>query len=63
MTLNDGGGLFDKFGLIQSVIDDLNRVQVAGYQNFHILLDVAQRLTALKEGLKKEEAVNNEEEI
>ena len=63
MTLNDGGGLYDKYGLIQSVIDDLNRVQVAGYQNFHILLDAAQRLTALKDGMKKEEAVNSEEEI
>lgn len=63
MTLNDGGGLFDKYGLIQSVIDDLNRVQVAGYQNMAILIDAAQRLRALKDGMKKEEAVNSEEEI
>lgn len=55
MTYNDGNGLFDKYGLIQSVIDDLNRVQVSGYQNMGILISSAQKLQALKDGMKKEE--------
>ena len=55
MKINDGGGLFDKYGLIQSIIDDLNRVQVCGYQNMGIIINSAQKLQALKEGLKKED--------
>ena len=54
MTINNDG-IFDKYGLIQSIIDDLNRVQVSGYQNMGILLNAAQKLQALKEGLKKED--------
>lgn len=54
MTINDGG-IFDKYGLIQSIIDDLNKVQVSGYQNMATLIGSAQKLQALKEGLKKEE--------
>ena len=54
MTTNDGG-IFDKYGLIQSVIDDLNKVQVCGYKNMGILINSAQKLQALKNGLKKEE--------
>ena len=54
MTINDGG-IFDKYGLIQSIIEDLNRVQVCGYQNMGILINSAQKLQALKEGLKKED--------
>lgn len=61
MTLNDGGGLYDKYGMIQSVIDDLNRVQVCGYQNMGIIIGCAQRLQALKEGMKKEEMPETEE--
>lgn len=61
MTLNDGGGLYDKYGMIQSVIDDLNRVQVCGYQNMRIIIGCAQRLQALKEGMKKEEMPETEE--
>ena len=59
MTINDGG-IFDKYGLIQSIIDDLNRVQVCGYQNMSILIQSAQKLQALKEGMKKEETGGTE---
>ena len=55
MKINDDGGLFDKYGLIQSIIDDLNRVQVCGFQNMGIIINSAQKLQALKEGLKKED--------
>ena len=55
MTLNDGDGLFDKYGLIQSVIDQLNTIEVKGYQNMAVLINIAQQLTALKKGLKEEE--------
>ena len=59
MTINDDG-IFDKYGLIQSIIDDLNRVQVCGYQNMGILIQSAQKLQALKEGMKKEETGETE---
>ena len=55
MTLNDGGGLFDKYGLIQNCIDQLNGVQVSGYNNMSIIINVANQLTALKKGMKDEE--------
>ena len=62
MTLNDGDGLFDKYGLIQSVIDQLNTIEVKGYQNMAVLINIAQQLTALKKGLKEEEERNAAEE-
>lgn len=55
ITVNDGGGLFDKYGMIQNAIDQLNTLQVSGYQNMATLINVAQQLTALKQGMKDEE--------
>lgn len=55
MTFNCGNGLFDKYGLIESIIENLNKVQVCGFSNMGILIDSAQKLNALKQGLKKED--------
>ena len=55
VKVNDGEGLFDKYGMLQSAIDQLNTVQVSGYQNMAVLINVAQQLSALKKGMKEEE--------
>ena len=63
MVLNDGDGLFDKYGMLQSCIDILNTVDVKGYENCKKILDIGQRLTAVKAGMKKEEDEQKQEEI
>lgn len=60
MTLNDGDGLFDKYGMLQSCIDVLNTIEVKGYENCKKILDIGQRLTAVKNGMKKEEQTQEE---
>lgn len=55
MSINDGDGIFDKYGMIQNIIDQLNTVTVSGYQNMLTIVNVGQQLTALKKGLKEEE--------
>ena len=63
ITVNDGEGLFDKYGMLQSAIDQLNTIQVSGYQNMAVLINVAQQLTALKKGMKEEEERREKERL
>ena len=55
MTFNDGGGLFDKYGMLQACINTLNTVEVRGYENMQKIINVASQIQAVKEGMKKEE--------
>ena len=63
ITVNDGDGLLDKYGMIQSVLDQLNTLQVSGYQNMAVLINVAQQLLALKKGMKEEEERREKERL
>ncbi len=63
ITVNDGDGLLDKYGMIQSVLDQLNTLQVSGYQNMAVLINVAQQLMALKKGMKEEEERREKERL
>lgn len=54
MTINENG-LYDKYGLINSIIVDLNRLTVSGVDNMTIVLDSVHKLSALKEGLQRED--------
>jgi len=47
--------MYDKYGLIDSMIVALDTLTVTGAGNMRTVLDVIGRLSALKEGLKKEE--------
>lgn len=55
MTINDGNGLFDKCGLIDSIIIDLDSLEVKGIANMRIVFETVQKLAALKNGIKEEE--------
>ena len=60
--LNDGNGLFDKYGLIESAICDLDKIEVKGAENMVIVINTIQKLSALRKALKDEEKakeVNN----
>lgn len=63
ITVNDGDGLLNKYGMIQSVLDQLNTLQVSGYQNMAVLINVAQQLMALKKGMKEEEERREKERL
>ena len=53
--LNDGNGLFDKYGLIESIICDLDKIEVKGAENMVIVINSIQKLSALRKALKDEE--------
>lgn len=53
--LNDGNGLFDKYGLIESIICDLDKIEVKGAGNMVIVINTIQKLSALRKALKDEE--------
>ncbi len=60
--LNDGNGLFDKYGLIDGIICDLDKIEVKGAENMVIVINTIQKLSALRKALKDEEKakeVNN----
>lgn len=48
-------GILDKYGIIDSMINNLNNVTVSGYNNLLIIVDALQKLKALKDGLMDEE--------
>ena len=53
----------DKYQLIDSVIVDLNTLADArGVEKCRLLLDILQRLAALKNGLKREDEEKNDEQ-
>ena len=55
MTINDGGSVFNKYGLIENLKTILGGISVSGLQNCQRLILVAQGLDALAEGMRKEE--------
>lgn len=59
MTINDGKGLFDKYGLIDSILSDMNSLRLEGVTNFSLVCDMYNRLNALKKGLREEEEHGN----
>lgn len=50
----NANGIFDTFGLIKSIIVDLDRLEVKGVANMKIIFDSIGKLSALQEGLEKE---------
>ena len=62
MEINDGKGIFDKFGLIDRSIDRLCGVRVTVRDLAAVgnpIIDVVNALVALKEGLAKEDMERN----
>ena len=47
--------MYDRYQLIDSMIVDLNRLEVKGVENMQIVLNTIGKLAALKDGLKEEE--------
>ena len=48
-------GVYDTFGLIKSIIVDLDRLEVKGVANMKIIFDSIGKLGALQERLMKEQ--------
>ena len=56
MEVNDGKGLFDKFGMIDEISRKMEMLADAkGVLRCGLILDIAGMLRALKDGLKKED--------
>ena len=56
IPINDGGGLFDQFGLIDQMILEVEAIADArGTARCILLANLAGQLKALKEGLQKEQ--------
>lgn len=58
MKINDGNGVYDKYGVIDSCVKDLCSVKVRVDElatTGVLLADVVNRLLALKDGLEKED--------
>lgn len=61
MALNDGKGLFDKYGMIEEMLKKLNAAADAkGVFRAGLLWDISQMLLALEKGLKDEDERHNE---
>ena len=58
MNINDGEGLWDKFGLLKSCIQDLSGLRIRVDEldtNGILVVDIINRLCALIDGLKKDD--------
>lgn len=56
MNVNDGGGLFDKIGMIDEISRKMEALADAkGVLRCGLIWDIAGMLHALKDGLKKED--------
>lgn len=61
MTVNDGKGLFDKFGMIEEMLKKLDALADArGTFRAGLIWDISQMLVALKRGLTKEDEQHKE---
>ena len=61
VRVNDGGGLFDSFGLIDSLIVDCNSLPKALFEGKYVafcnlVVQMVQKLSALREGISNEQA-------
>jgi hypothetical protein len=48
------GGIYDAIGLVESIIIDLDKIEVKGVTNMRIIFDCIGKLGALKGALQKE---------
>jgi len=56
MEVNDGKGLFDKFGMIDEILRKMEALADAkGVLRCGLIWDIAGMLRALKDGMKKED--------
>ena len=60
MKVNDGNGLFDKFGMIDEILRKMNALVetkgvLQGVLRCGLIWDISGMLTAMKDGLKKED--------
>lgn len=55
MDINAGNGLYNKYGMIDSVIVSLDTIPVTGVDNMLKVIDAVKKLTALKDGLRNED--------
>lgn len=68
LNVNDGGGLYTTRGLIQSIVSELNMVEVKGLENMAHVISCIQKLEALErtaikmEEKKGETAVDSEDQ-
>lgn len=56
MIIERPEGTYTKYELIDSIIGDLNRLVLSGVDNWVITINSIQKLSSLKEGLRKEDA-------
>lgn len=58
MNINDGEGLWDKYGLLRSCIQDLSGLRIRVDEldtNGILVVDIINRLSTLIDGLKKDD--------
>lgn len=56
----NNSGVFDKYSLIDSIIQKLDKVETKGYQNMKWLTESIEKLACLSQGLKEEEKRAND---
>lgn len=54
-------GIYDSVGLVESIIVDLNNLEVKGVANMKIIFDSIGKLDALKKNLERENENGNTE--
>lgn len=56
MKVNDGNGLFDKFGMIDEILRKMDALaDTKGVLRCGLIWDISGMITAMKDGLKKED--------
>ena len=66
MNINDGKGLYDKYGLIDSIMVQVNSLVTQGVRNASTICDICNKLDALKRGLQEDDKraeANNQEAV
>lgn len=53
ITVNDGGGLYTTTGLIDTVIVELNDIEVKGMNNISHIVSCVQKLGSIREAVQK----------
>lgn len=62
-NVNDGGGLYTTRGLIQSIISELNLVEVKGLENMAHIISCLQKLESVERAVIKMEEERGEKTI
>lgn len=63
MDINAGNGLYNKYGMIDSVIVSLDTIPVTGVDNMIKVIDAVKKLAALKDGLRNEDKQHEQDHI